>query len=101
MADWTRLLGRRSQDEPTTAPARTARFDPDKLHPAWVPGVGYELRQGDGPGTPITVDGLRSRIAAVRSVQGDDEADRLQSELDGLVAIQARVEAGHAEPDVP
>src|SRR6266545_2212812 len=33
-----------------TAPARaSARFDADKLHPAWRPGAGFELRLGEGP----------------------------------------------------
>jgi hypothetical protein len=72
-------------------------FDPKKLHPAWVPGVGFELRRGDGPPVAVGVDGVLSRIAAIRLGGDDDEADRLQAEFDGLAAIRARVEAGNDE----
>lgn len=90
---WRGLLRRRSRPgrpEPSAPERTSARFDPDKLHPAWLPGVGFELRLGDGPGTPITLDGLRAHIAAARFVHGDDEADRLQAELDDLLAIKDR-----------
>ena len=92
---WWGLLRRRSRPvrvEPRVAGRTTARFDPDKLHPTWRPGAGFEFRLGDGPGTPVTLDGLRAHIAAARVVHGDDEADRLQAELDDLLAIKHRYE---------
>jgi hypothetical protein len=92
-----------------TAPARaSARFDADKLHPAWRPGAGFELRLGEGPGTPITLEGLRTHIAAARFVHGDYEANRLQAELDSLLEISERYDrnalgrtrtGGHSEDD--
>ena len=67
-------------------------FDRDKVHPMWRHGGGFELWVGDGPGRSITLDGLRDHIAAARFVHGDDEADRLQAELEGLLAIKERCE---------
>lgn len=39
---------------------------------------------------PVSLDGLRTHIAAARVVHGDDEADRLQGELDWLLALRDR-----------
>ena len=90
---WRRLLRRRSHPacpEPPASERTTARFDPDKPHLVWRIGVGFELRFPEGPGTPVTLDGLRAHIAAARFVHGVDEADRLQAELDELLAIKDR-----------
>lgn len=80
--------------EPTAPARRSPRFDADKLHPAWRPGAGFELRLGEGPGTPITLEGLRTHIAAARFVHGDDEANRLEAELDYLLEVSERYDAG-------
>jgi len=107
---WRELLRLRRRSARLGPPASVgaARFDWNKVHPSWRPGVGFELRLGDRPGTPITLDGLRTHIAAARVVHGEEEADRLQAELDGLLAIKERceasaptgIEAGHADADV-
>lgn len=102
MPDWMSLFRWRSRpiEEPVAEPVRTVMFDPNKVHPAWAHGVGFELLgSGGGPVLAVGVDGVRSRIAAIRLAEGDAEADRLQAEFDGLLAIRARAEAGDGEAD--
>lgn len=65
--------------------------DWSKAHPGWRPGAGFELYE-NGTSTPISLDNLRAYIAARRVVDGDVEADRLASELAGLLAIERHYE---------
>jgi hypothetical protein len=67
--------------------------DRTKLHPTWIPGVGFELRKGDERPTRTTLPELRTLIEVARFVHGDEEADRLESELEGLLEIKSRSES--------
>jgi hypothetical protein len=67
-------------------------FDGSKLHPYWRPGVGFLLKEGEAPARAVTLDELRDHIEVVRTTEGNDEADRLDAELQGLLLIKANYE---------